>query len=175
MSQDSDPTACAAPRYPLLEGIQGPADVHALERDQLPQLCDEMRSFLLESVQRTGGHLGSNLGIVELTTALHRVYDFGRDRVVFDVSHQCYPHKLLTGRAKLLPKLRQDGGMAGFPEPRESDFDLFSVGHAGTAISTAVGMAPGDALQGRGNRRCVALIGDASIVMCEGDVRTLTP
>ena len=144
MTETRDAKAEAGPRYPLLEGIRGPADVHALSREQLPALCDEMRAFLLDSVQRTGGHLGSNLGIVELTTALHRVYDFERDRVIFDVSHQCYPHKLLTGRLPMLAGLRTRQGMSGFPEPRESEYDLFSVGHAGTGISTAVGMARGE-------------------------------
>lgn len=162
MAQDPDPNPSSAPRYPLLEGIRGPSDVHALERDQLPQLCDEMRSFLLESVQRTGGHLGSNLGIVELTTALHRVYDFGRDRVVFDVSHQCYPHKLLTGRMEGFEQLRRTGGMCGFTNPEESPYDMFHTGHAGTSISLGMGMAVAAAREAN-PRSVVSVVGDASL------------
>ena len=139
--------------------------------DGLKELAAEMRAAICEQVAKSGGHLAPNLGVVELTIAMHRVFDFSHDRLLFDVGHQCYPHKLLTGRYPLLAKLRQRDGMAGFPEPRESDFDLFSVGHAGTAISTAVGMARGDTLNGEGyaeanpnGRRVVSIIGDASIV-----------
>jgi 1-deoxy-D-xylulose-5-phosphate synthase len=150
--------------YPMLESIQSPADLRELSIEQLNKLASEMRQAICEQVSRSGGHLAPNLGVVELTIALHYVFDFSHDRLLFDVGHQCYPHKLLTGRFGLLPKLRQAGGMAGFPEPRESDYDLFSVGHAGTAISTAVGMARGDQLAGQGDRRAVALVGDSSIV-----------
>ena len=121
-----------------------------------------MREFLLESVQRTGGHLGSNLGTVEITTALHYVYDFRRDRVVWDVSHQAYSHKLLTGRRAGFDKLRQTGGMCGFTNPDESNFDLFHTGHAGTSISLALGLALGTAHE-PDPPRAVAVIGDASI------------
>jgi 1-deoxy-D-xylulose-5-phosphate synthase len=148
----------------LLRHIQGPADLKKLTVDQLPDLAKEIRHAICDQVAKSGGHLAPNLGVVELTIALHYVFDFGHDRLLFDVGHQCYPHKLLTGRLDLLPKLRTKGGMAGFPEPRESPFDLFSVGHAGTAISTAVGMARGDVLNGQGDRKAVALIGDSSIV-----------
>src|SRR5690606_27334492 len=117
-----------------------------------------------DQVSKTGGHLAPNLGVVELTIAMHYVFDFSSDRLLFDVGHQCYPHKLLTGRLGLMSKLRTRQGMAGFPEPRESPFDLFSVGHAGTAISTAVGMARGDAAVGQGHRRVASIVGDASIV-----------
>ena len=135
-------------------------------------LAQEIREAIIGQVMATGGHLAPNLGVVELTMALHRVFNFEHDRLLFDVGHQCYPHKILTGRADRLSTLRQTGGMAGFPEPSESPFDLFSVGHAGTGISTAVGMARGDTLQGEGyhsennpeGRRTVALVGDASIV-----------
>ena len=156
---------------PLLQTIGSPADLKQLSVDQLTDLAAEIRNAICEQVKKSGGHLAPNLGVVELTIALHYVFDFGHDRLLFDVGHQCYPHKLLTGRADLLPKLRQRDGMAGFPEPRESNFDLFSVGHAGTAISTAVGMARGDQLRKESfcrdnpdGRRVVALIGDASIV-----------
>jgi 1-deoxy-D-xylulose-5-phosphate synthase len=155
----------------ILQTIQTPADLKALSPAQLPQLCQEIRHAICDQVARSGGHLAPNLGVVELTVAMHYVFDFAHDRLLFDVGHQCYSHKLLTGRQHLLPKLRQRGGMAGFPEPRESPFDLFSVGHAGTAISTAVGMARGDTLNNEGwsldntgGRRTVAVIGDASIV-----------
>ena len=155
----------------LLPGIKTPADLKALTVEQLPELAAEMRHAICEQVSQSGGHLAPNLGVVELTIALHYVFDFGHDRLLFDVGHQCYPHKLLTGRFDLLPRLRQRDGMAGFPEPRESEFDLFSVGHAGTAISTAVGMARGDLLNGDActpenpdGRHIVSIIGDASVV-----------
>ena len=155
----------------LLPGIKTPADLKALTVEQLPELAAEMRHAICEQISQSGGHLAPNLGVVELTIALHYVFDFGHDRLLFDVGHQCYPHKLLTGRFDLLPRLRQRDGMAGFPEPRESEFDLFSVGHAGTAISTAVGMARGDLLNGDActpenpdGRHIVSIIGDASVV-----------
>ena len=155
----------------LLNGIGCPADLKKVPIDQLPEVAAQMRHAIIEQVSRSGGHLAPNLGVVELTIAMHYVFDFGWDRLLFDVGHQCYGHKLLTGRQHLLPKLRQRGGMAGFPEPIESSFDLFSVGHAGTAISTAAGMARGDllnkdafTLENSDGRRVVSLIGDASIV-----------
>ncbi|MEX2387760.1 MAG: 1-deoxy-D-xylulose-5-phosphate synthase [Phycisphaeraceae bacterium] len=161
--------------YELLSTIRGPRDLKQMPREKLPELAQQIRDAICDQVSRTGGHLAPNLGVVELTIAMHYVFDFGPrhattggDRLLFDVGHQCYPHKLLTGRLDLLPKLRQRDGMAGFPEPHESDFDLFSVGHAGTAISTAVGMARGDQLNGQytldKGRRVVALVGDSSIV-----------
>ena len=157
--------------FPLLSRIETPADLKAMAVDELPALAEEIRRAICDQVSRSGGHLAPNLGVVELTIALHYVFDFGYDRLLFDVGHQCYPHKLLTGRFSMLDKLRSEGGMSGFPEPRESGYDLFSVGHAGTAISTAVGMARGDTVNGEGcdkdnpeGRRVVALVGDASIV-----------
>ena len=119
-----------------LSAISSPADLKKLAVSELPELAAEIRWAICEQVKKSGGHLAPNLGVVELTIAMHYVFDFGHDRLLFDVGHQCYPHKLLTGRAHLLDKLRQRGGMAGFPEPSESNYDLFSVGHAGTAIST---------------------------------------
>ncbi len=160
----------------LLPNIKSPADVKALPIDELPTLAAEIRHAICEQIKKTGGHFAPNLGVVELTLALHYVFDFGPDsggdRLLFDVGHQCYPHKLITGRYPMLARLRKRDGMAGFPEPRESAYDLFSVGHAGTAISTAVGMARGDTLSGEAfdpeknpnGRRVVSLIGDASIV-----------
>lgn len=156
----------------LLETIRTPQDIKAFTIPQLQQLAQEMRKAITDQVSKTGGHLAPNLGVVELSIALHYVFDFGEDRLLFDVGHQCYPHKLLTGRLPLLGKLRTREGMAGFPEPRESSYDLFSVGHAGTGISTAVGMARGDTLNKEAfdpetnpaGRRVVTIIGDASIV-----------
>ncbi|MCH7797488.1 MAG: 1-deoxy-D-xylulose-5-phosphate synthase [Planctomycetes bacterium] len=156
----------------VLPGITSPADVRAMPIDALPQLAAEIRHAICEQIMKTGGHFAPNLGVVELTIALHYVFDFSHDRLLFDVGHQCYPHKLITGRANMLPRLRQTGGMSGFPDPRESAYDLFSVGHAGTAISTAVGMARGDLLGGEAfdpqsnpqGRHVCALVGDASIV-----------
>jgi len=156
----------------LLEQITNPAELRRLDVADLPEVAREIRERIIAQVSRTGGHLAPNLGVVELTIALHYVFDFGHDRLLFDVGHQCYPHKLLTGRLGMLDKLRTREGMAGFPAPSESPYDLFSVGHAGTGISTAVGMARGDQLAGEhfharhnpDGRRAVALIGDASIV-----------
>jgi 1-deoxy-D-xylulose-5-phosphate synthase len=149
---------------PLLTGIDDPAAFKQIAVDRLPAVAQEMRHLVCDQVARSGGHLASNLGVVELTLALHYVFDFARDRLLFDVGHQCYPHKLLTGRQGLFAALRTRDGMSGFPEPRESHYDLFSVGHAGTSVATAVGMARGDTLLGAGDRRVVALVGDASIV-----------
>jgi 1-deoxy-D-xylulose-5-phosphate synthase len=156
----------------LLASIQSPADLKRLPIERLPELAADIRRVICDQVSRVGGHLAPNLGVVELTIALHYVFDFAWDRLLFDVGHQCYPHKLLTGRQGLLPGLRTRKGMSGFPEPRESPYDLFAVGHAGTGISTAVGMARGDDLNGEGydpeanpkGRRVATLIGDASIV-----------
>jgi 1-deoxy-D-xylulose-5-phosphate synthase len=151
-------------REKLLPTIDSPADLKKLSIDQLPKLAQEIRDAICDQISKTGGHLAPNLGVVEMTIAMHYVFDFSYDRLLFDVGHQCYPHKLLTGRRHLLPKLRTSEGMAGFPDPRESNYDLFSVGHAGTSIPTGVGMARGDTLLGEGDRNVVALIGDASIV-----------
>jgi 1-deoxy-D-xylulose-5-phosphate synthase len=156
----------------ILPGLGGPADLKALPIDDLPELAAEIRHAICSQIMRTGGHFAPNLGVVELTIALHYVFDFAHDRLLFDVGHQCYPHKLLTGRYPMLHRLRQRDGMAGFPDPRESSYDLFAVGHAGTGISTAVGMARGDQLSGEAfdprtnpdGRRVVTLVGDASIV-----------
>jgi 1-deoxy-D-xylulose-5-phosphate synthase len=147
----------------LLQHIQGPQDLKKLALPQLRQLAQEIRDQIIEVVSRNGGHLASNLGVVELTIALHYCLDLPKDRLVLDVGHQCYPHKLLTGRAERFGTLRQAGGISGFPSPTESEFDLFHVGHAGTAIATALGLAKADELLKRTNRT-VAIVGDASIV-----------
>ena len=153
---------------PLLDTIKTPADLRKLSQVELIQLAQEMRTRIFEAVSANGGHLASNLGVVELTLALHYVYQFGPypagpDRLLWDVGHQSYPHKLLTGRAHQFAKLRKKGSVSGFPSPEESPYDLFAVFHAGTAISTAVGMARGDQLLKR-NNHVVAVVGDSSIV-----------
>jgi 1-deoxy-D-xylulose-5-phosphate synthase len=147
----------------LLSTIQSPADLKKLPLDQLAPLAQEMRELIMNTVGTNGGHLAPNLGTVEICLALHFVFNFPKDRLLWDVGHQSYPHKLLTGRAKNFASLRKKGGVCGFPDPSESIYDLFSVGHAGTGISTAVGMARADQLQKR-DTRIVVLVGDASIV-----------
>ena len=147
----------------LLENINNPADLKKLAASQLPQLADEIRSFVLNSVSKTGGHLGSNLGTVELTLAMHYVFELNKDRLVWDVGHQCYTHKILTGRKNNFHKLRKAGGPSGFPNPNESDYDQFCVGHAGTSISTAIGLALGHQHLDN-NGKVIAFVGDASLV-----------
>jgi len=146
----------------ILERIASPADVKQLSREELEPLCGELRRFLVESVSRTGGHLASNLGAVELTVALHRIYDTGRDRLVFDVGHQCYIHKALTGRRELFGTLRQLEGLSGFPKPGESVHDAFVAGHASNSVSVALGMARGRTLLGE-DYAVAALIGDGAL------------
>ena len=148
--------------YPLLESLASPHDLRQLERKQLIQLSSELRDFLIESVSQTGGHLSSNLGTVELTIALHAVYDTPEDRLVWDVGHQCYPHKILTGRRDGMAKLRMRHGIAGFPKRCESEFDTFGVGHSSTSISAALGMALAAKLKGEA-RKVVAVIGDGAM------------
>ncbi len=147
----------------FLDTIDSPARLRELSDDQLTELATEIRERIIKVVSTGGGHLASNLGVTELTIALHSVFDFKTDRLLWDVGHQCYPHKLLTGRADRFHTIRKEGGLSGFPNVAESEYDLFNVGHAGTAIATAVGMARGDELAGRDNR-VVAFVGDASIV-----------
>jgi len=146
----------------LLELIHSPADVRALPDGQLPQLCQELREFLVKSVSRTGGHLASNLGAVELTVAIHRVFDTERDRLVFDVGHQCYVHKILTGRRERFDTLRKLDGLSGFPKPHESVHDAFVAGHASNSVSVALGMARARTLRGE-DYSVLALIGDGAL------------
>ena len=146
----------------LLETIDSPAQLRQLERKQLPQLAEELRAFLIESVSQTGGHLSSNLGVVELTIALHYVFNTPDDRLVWDVGHQTYPHKILTGRRAGMAGLRKEGGIAGFPRRSESDYDAFGAGHSSTSISAALGMAVA-AQQSGSDRRAVAIIGDGAM------------
>ena len=147
---------------PLLDSIQSPADVRRLSPAQLPVLADELRSFLLTSVAQTGGHLSSNLGTVELTVALHHVFNTPHDRFVWDVGHQTYPHKILTGRRDRMHSLRQLGGLAGFPKRDESEYDAFGTAHSSTSISAALGMALAAKQKGE-QRHCVAIIGDGAM------------
>lgn len=146
----------------ILEHIQSPADLRALPEAELPVLCGEIRDFLVQSLAKTGGHLSSNLGVVELTVALHRVYDTSRDRLVFDVGHQCYVHKLLTGRREAFDTLRCLGGLSGFPKPGESVHDAFIAGHASNSVSVALGMARARTAQ-EADYDVVALIGDGAL------------
>ena len=165
-----------------LDKINSPADLKTLPVAEMEGLAEEIRQFILDSVSRTGGHLASNLGAVELTLALHYVFDFQKDKLLWDVGHQCYTHKIITGRQAGFDLLRHAGGISGFPNPQESDYDQFTVGHAGTSIATAIGMALGEQLKTKKEEaepkpfrrelekfkspapRIVALVGDASIV-----------
>ncbi|WP_137175504.1 1-deoxy-D-xylulose-5-phosphate synthase [Massilia sp. HP4] len=146
----------------LLEKINDPSDLRKLPRTQLTPLANELRQFLLESVSKTGGHLSSNLGTVELTIALHYVYDTPRDRIVWDVGHQTYSHKILTGRRGRMPSLRQLNGLSGFPKRDESEYDTFGTAHSSTSISAALGMAAAAKLKGE-DRHAIAVIGDGSM------------
>ena len=146
----------------ILETINSSADIKKLNKSDLPLLCDELRRFEIDSIARTGGHLASNLGTVELTVAIHRVYDTQRDRLVFDVGHQCYTHKIITGRRDDFHTLRQAGGISGFPKPNEAVDDAFIAGHASASVSTAVGMAKARTLQHE-DYDVVALIGDGAL------------
>jgi 1-deoxy-D-xylulose-5-phosphate synthase len=148
--------------YPLLQTIHAPADLRHLQREQLDTLATELRAFLLESVSKTGGHLSSNLGTVELTVALHYVFNTPYDRVVWDVGHQTYPHKILTGRRERMATLRQLGGLSGFPQRAESEFDAFGTAHSSTSISAALGMAMASRLKGE-DRHAIAVIGDGAM------------
>src|SRR5512147_131273 len=148
--------------YPLLDTITTPSKLRLLERKMLPQLADELRKFLVESVSQTGGHLSSNLGTVELTIALHYVFDTPHDRLVWDVGHQTYAHKILTGRREGMARLRMHGGISGFPRRAESAYDTFGTADSSTSISAALGMAQGAKLRGE-DRRAIAVIGDGAM------------
>ena len=148
--------------YELLRTIDDPAALRQLERKQLKQLADELRAFVLDSVSTTGGHLSSNLGTIELTIALHYVFDTPEDRVVWDVGHQTYPHKILTGRREGMAQLRMLGGISGFPRRSESPYDTFGTAHSSTSISAALGMATAAKLKGE-QRRAIAVIGDGAM------------
>jgi 1-deoxy-D-xylulose-5-phosphate synthase len=150
------------PSTPLLDTLNSPADLRGLDEKQLTDVADQLRQFLLYCVGQTGGHFGAGLGVVELTIALHYVYNTPTDRLVWDVGHQTYPHKILTGRRDQMLTMRQYQGLSGFPKRSESDYDTFGVGHSSTSISAALGMALGDALAGNKNKH-VAIIGDGAM------------
>jgi len=150
------------PVTPLLDRVNSPADLRQLEEELLPQLAKELREFMLFSVGQTGGHFGAGLGVVELTIALHYCYNTPEDRLVWDVGHQTYPHKILTGRREQMLSMRQEDGLSGFPKRAESEFDTFGVGHSSTSISAALGMALGTEMDGSG-RKNVAVIGDGAM------------
>lgn len=148
--------------YPILNSISRPEDLRRLEEDQLPQAADELRRYLIQSVSASGGHFGAGLGCVELTVALHYLYDTPSDRIVWDVGHQAYPHKILCGRAGRITTIKQKQGLAPFPKRSESEYDTFGTGHSSTSISAALGMAIASAAQGK-DRKCVAVIGDGAM------------
>lgn len=148
--------------YSLLETINDPNALRELDRKQLPQLAQELRAYLIDTVSQTGGHLASNLGVVELTVALHYVFDTPQDKVIWDVGHQSYPHKVLTGRRSRMHSMRKKGGLAGFPKREESQYDAFGVGHSSTSISAAHGMAEAFKLSGLPNK-AIAVIGDGAM------------
>jgi 1-deoxy-D-xylulose-5-phosphate synthase len=166
--QQADPAVAPGPDGSgLLSAVRGPADLKQLPPEQLPLLAAEIRDFLVEKVSRTGGHLGPNLGVVELTLALHRVFDSPRDRLVFDTGHQAYVHKIVTGRQQAFDQLRMRGGLSGYPNQAESDHDLIENSHASTALSYADGLAKAYALRGE-RRHVVAVVGDGALTggMC---------
>src|ERR671917_326125 len=150
------------PNTPLLDTVGTPAELRRLKPAQLRQLADELRAETIAAVSVTGGHLGAGLGVVELTVALHYVFDTPADRLIWDVGHQAYPHKILTGRRERIRTLRQGGGLSGFTRRSESEYDPFGAAHAGTSISAALGFCAARDLQGRDNK-VVAVIGDGSM------------
>ena len=152
---DSIPDKC--PETPLLDRVNSPSDLKQLKENQLGDFCDELREFLLYTVGQTGGHFGAGLGVVELTVALHYVFDSPKDKIVWDVGHQTYPHKIITGRKSLMSSMRQKNGLHPFPSREESIFDTFGVGHSSTSISAALGMTVGS------NEKAIAVIGDGAL------------
>ena len=146
----------------MLEEIISPADLRELDKESLPELCDELRQFILQSVSESGGHFSAGLGTVELTVALHYVFNTPEDRLVWDVGHQAYPHKVLTGRKDQLKNIRREGGLSGFTKRSESEYDTFGVGHSSTSISAALGMALAAKQQGI-DRQAIAVIGDGAL------------
>ena len=149
-------------KTPLLDRVHVPADLKNLSAEQLKQLAGELRAETIDAVSVTGGHLGAGLGVVELTVALHYVFDTPRDRLVWDVGHQAYPHKILTGRRDRIRTLRQGGGLSGFTKRAESEYDPFGAAHSSTSISAALGMAVARDLQGKSNN-VIAVIGDGAM------------
>src|SRR5690349_15587910 len=150
------------PDTPLLDKVQYPADIRKLEKDQLPQLADELRSEMISAVSQSGGHLGSGLGVVELTVAIHYVFDTPNDKLIWDVGHQCYPHKIVTGRRDRIRTIRQGGGLSGFTKRSESEYDPFGAAHSSTSISAGLGMAVARDFKGE-KRNVIAVIGDGAM------------
>jgi 1-deoxy-D-xylulose-5-phosphate synthase len=159
---DTAPARPGASSTPLLDRIREPADLRRLPREALPRLADELRRETIDAVSVTGGHLGAGLGVVELTVALHHVFDTPHDRLVWDVGHQAYPHKILTGRRDRIRTLRQPGGLSGFTRRAESAYDPFGAAHSSTSISAGLGMAVAARLEGR-RRNVVCVIGDGAM------------
>src|SRR5882672_4417272 len=147
----------------ILDRVKSPTDVRVLTRDELKQLAEEIRARLIDVCSRTGGHIGAGLGVVELTIALHYAFDTPRDQLVWDVGHQGYPHKLLTGRNDRMETLRQENGISGFLKRTESEYDTFGAGHAATAISAALGMAAARDINGEEDLKVVAILGDGAL------------
>ncbi|HIJ35575.1 MAG TPA: 1-deoxy-D-xylulose-5-phosphate synthase, partial [Gammaproteobacteria bacterium] len=150
------------PLTPLLDQTSSPQLLRQLNSSELPELAQQLRDFMIHSVEKTGGHLASSLGVVELSIALHYIYNTPEDRLVWDVGHQCYPHKILTGRKEAMTTLRQQGGISGFTKRGESPYDPFGAGHSSTSISAALGMAIASK-QASNNRQTVAVIGDGAL------------
>src|SRR5215212_11835412 len=147
----------------LLSKIESPRDLAGLSNSELEQLASEMREVLCNLVSNRTAHFASNLGVVELCLALHTTFDFSRDRLIWDTGHQIYPHKLITGRYHEFGTMRTKGGLMGYPNPNESEYDLFMTGHAGCSVSTALGLKSGDDLMGQQERHSVAVIGDGAL------------
>src|SRR5512147_366625 len=147
------------PVTPLLDQVHFPADIRKLDKSQLPQLADELRAEMISAVSQSGGHLGSGLGVVELTVAIHYVFDTPGDKLIWDVGHQCYPHKIITGRRDRIRTIRQAGGLSGFTKRSESEYDPFGAAHSSTSISAAIGFAVANKLSGDPDR-AIAVIGD---------------
>lgn len=160
---DSGPPYSGPQVKPILDSVKSPADMKGMDIRTLKQLAHELRWEVLENVSKTGGHLSSSLGVIELTVALHHVFDMPEDQIVWDVSHQCYPHKILTGRRERFPTLRQLGGISGFCKRKESIYDSFGAGHSSTSISAAQGMSVGKSMLNKRKNNCIAVIGDGAI------------
>src|ERR1700712_5178004 len=156
------------PETPLLDQVDFPADLRKLDDRDMPKLARELRDEMIDAVSRTGGHLGAGLGVVELTIAIHKVFNTPEDRLIFDVGHQCYPHKILTGRRDRIRTLRQEGGLSGFTRRAESEYDPFGAAHSSTSISAGLGMAVATDLQreldpSAPERHVIAVIGDGAM------------
>src|SRR5690606_14358686 len=149
--------------YPLLSSIQSPADLKHVDDAKLVVLCSELRAFLIDTISKYGGHFSANLGVVELTVAIHRVFNTPEDKLVWDVGHQAYAHKILTGRKDRFESKRKKGGISGFPKRSESIYDAFGTGHSSTSISAILGMSVAATLQGQLKRQHVAVIGDGAL------------